>query len=125
LFSVELEILLEEMKEDYETWDKNTPQRFIFDMLVKRSTTAVVDYWETILMIMAANVEGNKEVELRMDMLSLLEHFLKTTELHSTIIFYSEIILKMIIMPCMVWKAGKPNVSIRKAAIVCLIKLID
>ena len=25
----------------------------------------------------------------------------------------------------MVWKAGKPNVSIRKAAIVCLIKLIE
>ena len=76
LFSVELSALLDEMKEDYENWDKHTPQRFIFDMLVRRSLTAVVDYWETILMIIAANVENNKEVELRMDMLSLLEHFL-------------------------------------------------
>ena len=64
------------MKEDYETWDKNTPERFIFDLLVRRSTTAVVDYWETILMIIAANVEKGKDYELRMDMLSLVEHFL-------------------------------------------------
>lgn len=113
------------MKEEYEQWTKNTPERFIFDMLVRRSLTAVTEYWETILMIIAANVENDKEVELRMDMLSLMEHFLKQPELHSTIQFYSEIVLKMIIMPSMVWKAGKPQVAIRKASIVCLIKLIE
>lgn len=76
LFSIELATLLDEMKEQYEDWTKNTPERFIFDMLVRRSFTAVVDYWETILMIIAANVEGSKEYELRMDMLALVEHFL-------------------------------------------------
>ena len=76
LFSIELSILLEEMKEDYENWTKDTPERFIFDMLVRRSFTAVVDYWETILMIIAANIEKSKHVELKMDMLSLVEHFL-------------------------------------------------
>lgn len=69
-------MLLDEMKEDYEQWDKNTPERFIFDLLVRRSLTAVVDYWETILMIIAANVDNAKEFELRIDMLSLVEHFL-------------------------------------------------
>lgn len=65
------------MKETYEDWGKNTPDRFIFDMLVRRSYTAVVDYWETILMIIASNVEHGKEYELRMDMLNLCEHFLQ------------------------------------------------
>lgn len=37
LFSQELEALLIEMKEDYDHWDRHTPQRFIFDMLVRRS----------------------------------------------------------------------------------------
>lgn len=64
------------MKETYEDWEKNTPDRFIFDMLVRRSYTAVVDYWETILMIISANVEHGKEYELRMDMLNLCEHLL-------------------------------------------------
>ena len=45
-------------------------------MLVRRSFTAVVDYWETILMIVAANVEVEKDYELRMDMLALVEHLL-------------------------------------------------
>lgn len=76
LFSIELEVLLEEMKETYEDWNKNSSDRFIFDMLVRRSFTAVVDYWETILMIIAANIETEKDYELRMDMLSLTEHFL-------------------------------------------------
>ena len=64
------------MKETYETWDKHTADRFIFDMLVRRSYTAVVDYWETILMIIASNIEIEKDYELRMDMLNLTEHFL-------------------------------------------------
>lgn len=113
------------MKESYEEWDRNTPDRFIFDMLVRRAFTAVVDYWDTILMIIASNIEHEKDYELRMDMLNLVEHFLLQQELHSTIIFYSEIILKMILIPCMQWRIGKPNVSIRKAAVVCQIKLIE
>jgi hypothetical protein len=64
------------MKEQYENWNKHTPERFIFDMLVRRSYTAVVDYWESILMIIAANIDNEKEAELRMDMLSLVEHFI-------------------------------------------------
>ena len=125
LFSIELSDLLDEMKESYESWDKNSPDRFIFDMLVRRSYTAVVDYWETILMIIAANVEEDKEYELRMDMLNLVEHFLITKELHSTIVFYSEILLKMILMPPIAWRVGKPNTRIRKAAIICIIRLIE
>lgn len=125
LFSIELSELLDEMKESYENWDKHTPDRFIFDMLVRRSFTAVVDYWETILMIIASNMEEEKDYELRMDMLNLVEHFLTTKELHSTIVFYSDILLKMVLLPPIAWRVGKPNVRIRKAAIVCLIRLVE
>ena len=37
LFSSELESLIREMKEDYENWTRGSPQRFIFDLLVRRS----------------------------------------------------------------------------------------
>lgn len=33
--------------------------------------------------------------------------------------------MKMILIPCTQWRAGKPNVSIRKAAVVCQIKLVE
>ena len=60
-----------------------------------------------------------------MDMLNLIEFFLLEETLHSTIVFYSEIIVKLILLPCTEWRVGLPNVKIRKAGVVCLIKLID
>ena len=125
LFSKELEALLKEMKEDYDKWDRHTPQRFVFDMLVRRSQTAVVDFWDEILEIVATCVDREKDYEMRMDMLSLTEHFLKTENLYSTIVFYSEIIIKMIIVPCLKWSPGIPSNSIRKAAIVCMMTLLN
>jgi hypothetical protein len=76
LFSIELENMLLELKEDFEDWNAHTPERFIFDLLVRRSQTAIVDYWEIILEIIAANSDNEKDVELHMDMLALLEHLL-------------------------------------------------
>lgn len=77
LFSVELSQLIEEMQESYESWNKYTPERFIFEMLVRRSNTALIDKFEDILQIIAANVENDKEYELRMDMLALVEFLLE------------------------------------------------
>ena len=62
---------------------------------------------------------------IAVDMLNLTEHFLLQKELHSTIIYYSDIILKMILIPSTVWRVGKPNVAIRKASVVCIIKLLE
>lgn len=58
-------------------------------------------------------------------MLSLVEYLLLQESLHSNIVFYSEIILKMILIPSTVWKVGKPNIKIRKAAVICMIRLIE
>lgn len=64
------------MKESYENWTRDTPERFIFDLLVRRANTAVLDYLENILEIIAANVENDKDYEVRMDMLGLVEYLI-------------------------------------------------
>ena len=125
LFSCELESLIKEMKEDYENWTRSSPERFIFDLLVRRAQTAVVDYWEEILEIIAMNIDHSKDVELRFDMLSLCEHLLLQENLHGTIIFYTEILIKLILMPCTEWRAGMPIGKIRKASVICLIKVME
>jgi hypothetical protein len=113
------------MKEDYDKWNKHTPQRFIFDMLVRRSQTAVIDFWDEILEIIATCVDREKDYELRIDMLALTEHFLRTENLHATIVFYSEIILKMILIPSLKWSCGMPSNAIRKASVVCTMTMLD
>jgi hypothetical protein len=60
-----------------------------------------------------------------MDMLALCDHLLSQKILQETIIFYSEIILKMIITPAMAWSTGSTSGKIRKAAIICFNKLLD
>ena len=125
LFSVELSALIDEMRENYENWNKHSPERFIFDMLLRRSNTALIERFEDILQIIAANVENTKEVELRMDMLSFVEFLINQEILGETIGFYSEIILKMILIPSTVWKVGSPNVKIRKASVICMMRMID
>lgn len=55
LFSTELESLLKEMKETYVDWNDNTADRFIFDMLCRKSNEAVVEYWDLILEIVGMN----------------------------------------------------------------------
>jgi dynein assembly factor 5, axonemal len=70
-------------------------------------------------------VDTEKDYELRMDMLGLVEHLLQQPNLHSTIVFYTEIIVKLILLPSTEWRVGLPNVSIRKAAVLCLLKLLD
>jgi hypothetical protein len=67
------------MQESYENWDRHTPDRFIFDLLVRRSNTALIDKFEDILQIIAANVDNSKEYELRMDMLALVEFIIQQT----------------------------------------------
>jgi hypothetical protein len=49
LFSVELSALIDEMQENYENWNKHSADRFMFDLLLRRSQTALVERFEDIL----------------------------------------------------------------------------
>jgi len=110
LFSEGLTALLAMMKDTFEKWDRYTADRFVFDILVKRSTHAILeDQWEEVLMIIASNIEHEKDLELRMDMLALLEFLISRGELSERWIFYTDIIIKMILIPAAEWRMGKPN----------------
>lgn len=52
---MELSDLLSEMKETYMIWDENTPDRFVFEMLCRKSNEAVVEHWDDILEIVGMN----------------------------------------------------------------------
>ena len=66
-----------------------------------------------------------KEYELRMDMLALVEFLLNQDILTETLTFYSEVVLKMILIPATVWKVGSPNVKVRKASVICMMRMVD
>jgi len=113
------------VKDSYENWDKNSPDRFTFETLVRRATFAItMDQWEDVLQVISANVDNTKDFELRVDMLGLVEFMLTSPELKETMGYLSEIVLKFVLIPSTVWKIGKPNVKIRKASVICMIKMV-
>ena len=125
LFSLELSHMLHSLHESFEQWTAHTPQRFMFDLLCRRARDAVVDYWDMILEIIGVNCDNSKDVELRMDMLGLVEFFLESEHLYDTLVFYGDVFIKGILVPSAVWMVGRPNVKTRKASLICLMKLIE
>lgn len=116
---------LNDLKEDYLEWDDYSPQRFMFVLLCKRAKDAVTEYWDLIFEIMGVNCVYTKPPNLRMDMLGLIEYFLENEDLKSTLVYYGEVFLKGVLLPCLEWRVGQPNVKIREGAIICTKKLID
>lgn len=78
-----------------------------------------------ILEIMGVNCSSQKAYNLRLDMLELMEYFIENDDLKSTLVYYGDIMLWAVLIPCMTWKAGMPNTKIWEGAIICTKKLID
>lgn len=62
---------------------------------------------------------------MKIDALELVEFLIQLEDLHEHVRANSLRILSKILIPCAVWKAGKPYIKIRKAAMICMIKLIN
>lgn len=62
---------------------------------------------------------------MRMDTLVLVEELINTEGLRISLKEYSMKILKQILNVAIKWKVGKPQIKIRKAGMINMIKLIE
>ena len=60
---------------------------------------------------------------MRMDMIILVDQIVDSKEIAEQIQSYVEFIIPEILLPATAWKVGRPNYKIRKAAMVCIIKI--
>jgi len=123
LYSLELHMLLEKFKDSHKNWNKNTPDRFAFDTYTKNGGNALEKHWIDILNIISHCTEAIKDLEMRMDMVCLLETLIENKEINEQIKAYMEFIVPEILLPCCAWKSQRPSYKVRKAALVCLIKI--
>jgi hypothetical protein len=125
LISVELEKILSQFNTSHKNWRKNSPDRFAFDAFVRNAGQSLVDNWIPVLSIINECCEAVKDLELRMDMIALVQYLVENLELREQIIAFSEYIVKEILLPAVAWKPNKPNYKIRKGAISCIIKMFE
>ena len=123
LYSLEMGHVLEKFKSSYKNWKRNSPDRFAFDIYVKLAGTALEKHWTEVLLIISQCCEAEKDIEMRMDMILLLDRIIQEKELKDQLINYTEFILPEILFPATAWKAGRPNYKIRKAAMLDMIHM--
>jgi dynein assembly factor 5 len=122
LYSLELSCILEKFRDSHKTWRRNSPDRFAFDTYVRNGGIALDKHWIDILMIISFCCEGDKDIEMRIDMMILLENVIDNPELSDQIKSYIEFIFPEILIPSTIWKSLRTNTKVRKAALVCIIK---
>jgi hypothetical protein len=125
LYSYEIGNILERFKSTYKSWKKNSPDRFAFDIYVKLAGPSLEKHWTEVLLIISQCCESEKDIEIRMDMIILLDKIITQQALFEQIKNYIEFILPEILFPSMSWRAGRPNYKVRKAAVVDMIHIFQ
>lgn len=126
LHSQEVGPILEKIidTKEYRSWNKTTKNRFKFDSIVRNCHSEVSKFLSHILQILQFCIAPDSDIEMRMDTLVLVEELLGIEGLRYSLKQYSMRILKQILNVAIKWKVGKPQVMIRKAGMINMIKLI-
>ena len=111
---------------EYHKWNKSSPDRFKYEMLVRYNTSGVINSISGVLEIMTVAAHINNDIELRMDMLCLLEVLLQNAHpaLPPLINQHSLLIVQRILLPSARWKMGKAQIKTRKASLINIIYMI-
>ncbi len=123
LYSLELQVILDKFKDSHKKWNRNSPERFAFDTYTKNGGNALEKHWIEILNIISHCIEAVKDLEMRMDMVCLMENLIENKEVNEQLKAYMEFIVPEILLPCCAWKSQRPSYKVRKASLVCLIKI--
>jgi hypothetical protein len=123
LYSMELAFILEKFQETHKQWKRNSPDRFAFDTYVRGGGSALEKHWTEILLIISQCCEPTKDIEMRIDMMVLMDYLIDEQIIAQQLKNYIEFILPEILLPATAWKSQRPYYKIRKSAMVCIIKL--
>jgi len=113
------------ISKSYVDWGKYSKDRFKFDVIVRNCKEGIPKYIEIIIEVIGACIQPEKEPELKFDMLNLLDFIIEFKEISDTITENGLAIITKIINPVTVWRVGKPNIKIRKAGALIMMKLLD
>mmetsp|Transcript_46400 Transcript_46400/g.53774 ORF Transcript_46400/g.53774 Transcript_46400/m.53774 type:complete len:558 (-) Transcript_46400:155-1828(-) len=127
LYSFEVAKIMQGVFESqsYNKWDRTSRERHKFEVMVRNCGLGLSQILPGILEVIQALVRPDHEVEVKFDALVLTEFILKLDYLSEDIKQHSSTILNKILMPCIQWKVGKPNIKIRRGGILNMILLLQ
>jgi hypothetical protein len=119
--------LIDELKETSNLWNENSYDRLVFQTLIIESDLIVDKYIDKIVEILDENLNINKDGETRSKFLILLSQItLKCDQTNTNnLIKHIESIINRMVIPNVIWKAGRVSNAIRMTATATLLTIFQ
>ncbi|EDV28055.1 uncharacterized protein TRIADDRAFT_53253 [Trichoplax adhaerens] len=129
LYKLFMRDLLTELKGDHGIWVSSSPERYVFECLLRSSGPVVGQMLDIAIPILISNLNPEKDPELRLKFFTLFSNLLvnanMTLNSEGTFIMYIEGVIADAIISNCVWKAGRAAAAMRTAAMSCLWALLQ
>ncbi|KAF6025020.1 HEATR2 [Bugula neritina] len=136
--------LLESFGDSYLHWTKGSVERHMFDVLLVNSGPVVGELLDKIIPMITANMKSDKDIEVKSKLFSLVSGLIQNSadtinsligvtldifgsHLYSTQVRFGDfavILVKDMILPNCIWKAGQTAAAFRTLAVSCLWSLL-
>ncbi|GFG28909.1 hypothetical protein Cfor_12253 [Coptotermes formosanus] len=123
LFKRHIEPMLQEFEASSDSWSLCSPERFIFEAILTYAGSAIGLHLHTVGMILATCLKPEKDPEVKLKIFTILSTNIVCREELKQAPESRTFLIKLVedvIIPNLVWRAGRTAEAIRTAAISCL-----
>lgn len=126
LYARYFEPLLKAAIKGHESWEsKDSPGFGFFDSLLRESAgNATGEYISSCLPVFTKCVMEKRDPTLRLSTLALIETLTNDAIVAKSFFPHTETIILNIICPCITWRVGRIDGTIRKLGIACLLSMV-
>ncbi|XP_067671064.1 dynein axonemal assembly factor 5-like [Haliotis asinina] len=121
--------ILASYQDDYPHWTLHSVERQVFDTLLVEAGPVVGEHLGTIMPMLVANLNPDKDPEMRLKFFSLLSRLMVnaagTVDSRQQFGDFAVIVLKDMVIPNCVWRAGRTSGAIRTTAVSCAWALLQ
>ncbi|XP_063446275.1 dynein axonemal assembly factor 5-like [Mytilus trossulus] len=129
LFRKHTKPLINSFEDSYVMWNTHTPERLVLDTLLIESGPIVGELLDEVMAILVPCLDPKKDAEMRVKFFSLLSQLLmnakETLDSQGKFGDISVIVVRDIVIPNMVWQAGRIASAIRTSAVSCMWALLQ
>lgn len=129
LFSLNMREILLNIKDSSKSWTGYSPEVYIFRLCLTEAKSASAENMDVVLTILKDTMIQDADAELRLKFFILLSDFFQhrneTLKLIKDPTEFITDFFDNILMPGLIWSAGKASEAVRTAAVGCLCALFD
>ncbi|XP_028267789.1 dynein assembly factor 5, axonemal [Parambassis ranga] len=120
--------LLDWLSASVNTWSSYSPQRLQLHIIVMQSGPVIGEYLSQVMPLLYSCLQPNRDPEMRMSIFTMLAKLLldanNTLDSQGHFRDESEKFLCDILLPNLVWQAGRTAAAVRTSALSCLLALL-